>query len=133
MRTFVILKPDSIDRGVVGKIISRFEDAGLEIKRISLRYKNSIWCGLHYKHLTPEVFEKVSPAMSGPLIGIVLEGYEAVSRVKKMVGSTLPEEAQPGTIRFDFCRDPAPRNLVHASDADKVEDEIGLFFDPFTG
>lgn len=133
MKTFVILKTDAIDLKLVGKILTRFEDAGLDIVRIGTRYKSIFWRRKHYSHLPDSIFESVVPTVEGKLIGIVLEGYDAVSRVKNMVGCTHPEQAQPGTIRFDFCHYPAPRNLIHASDADKVDDEIAIFFDPMTG
>jgi nucleoside-diphosphate kinase len=67
--------------------------------------------------------------MQGEMIGIVLEGHDAIARVRKMVGSTLPENARPGTIRADFGRYAAPRNIIHASDSLKAVDrEIELFF-----
>lgn len=133
MQTFVILKPETIELELVGRIISRFEDAGLKIKRMKMCTKRVPWYRDHYRHLPESVLRSVQFSMQGPLIGIVLEGHDAIARIRKMVGCTLPEQAEVGSIRFDFGRYPAPRNLIHASDGpEAVQREIQLFFDEET-
>ncbi len=133
MKTFIILKPETIELELVGRIVSRFEDAGFKIKRMKMCKKNLSWCEIQYRHLPSSVLNGVSAHMKGHLIGIVLEGHDAIARVRKMIGCTLPEQAQPGTIRFDFGKYPAPRNLTHASDSpEAVDRETALFFDEAT-
>ncbi len=133
MKTFIILKPETIELGLVGRIISRFEAAGFEIKNMKMCRKHIRWHNEHYKHLPPAILQSVRDSMQGPLVGIVLEGHDAIARVRKMVGCTLPEQAQPGTIRFDFGKYPTPRNLIHASDCiENVKREIQLFFNEYT-
>ncbi len=133
MLTFVILKPETVELGLVGKIISRFEDAGFEIIKMKMCTKRVPWYHEHYKHLPNSIRDNVVMHMLGRMVGIVLEGYDAVARVRKMVGCTLPEQAKVGSIRFDFGRYPAPRNLIHASDSpESVQREIQLFFNEAT-
>ena len=131
MKTFIILKPDAVYSGLIGKILTRFEQANMDIIRVEMRYKNQFWFNRHYYHLIgklkPGYLIEMSDFMvNQPLIGVILEGD--VDKVRLMVGATNCLEAAPGTIRGDFggykyC------NLIHASDsAETVDREIQLFF-----
>ncbi len=129
-KTFVIVKPDAVSRGLIGKIISRFEDKFLEIVAIELKQKDETWCQLHYAHLSGPVYTKLEEFMlMGPIIGIVLQGPDVNSVVRIMVGSTDSLIAEPGTIRGDFGTHPILYNIVHAADSpEAAEREIKLFF-----
>lgn len=129
-KTFVIIKPDAISRGLIGKIISRFEDKCLEIVAIELKQKDETWCQLHYKHLSGSIYKNLEHFMLvSPLIGIVLEGPDVIRTVRIMVGSTDGLMAEPGTIRGDFGTHPIRYNIVHAADSyEAVDREINLFF-----
>lgn len=129
-KTFVIIKPDGVQRGLIGEIIKRFEQKQLTVRAIEMKRKDRTWCEIHYSHLKGEVYEYNEEfILSGPLIGIVLYGEEAVHIVKTMVGSTNSIEAAPGTIRGDYGTLPINHNIVHAADSvESAEHEIGLFF-----
>lgn len=129
-KTFVIIKPDAISRGLIGKIISRFEDKCLEIVAIELKQKDETWCRLHYEHITGAIYHSLEDFMLfGPIIGIVLKGPEVIETVKKMTGPTNSLWAEPGTIRGDYGTHPIRYNIVHAADShEAVEREIKLFF-----
>ena len=129
-QTFVILKPDCQERGLIGKIISRFEDKFLRVVRIGSQQKDEDWCRQHYAHLNDEIYEKQKDFMScAPLIGIILEGPDAIDVVRKMVGKTNSLLAEPGTIRFDYGTYPVRYNIIHAADSEEaVKRERGLFF-----
>lgn len=128
MQTFVIIKPDAIERRVIGKIIGKFEFMGLIVKKMELKRKNKYWCHSHYAHITDKrIFENLLDFMANaPLIGIVLEGKNAISRVRDVIGSVTSPAL--GTIRKDFDAK-GVRNLVHASDNEQnVKKEIELFW-----
>lgn len=131
MRTFIIIKPDAIHRGLIGKIISRFEDACFEISGIRLLHQDKAWFAAMYPHLK-DTFVRLPMQdfmLSRPLVGIVLNGYDAVTRVRLMVGRTDSTQAKPGTIRGDYGNSPIRFNCVHASDSQEaVSQEIALFF-----
>ncbi len=134
-QTFVIIKLDAIGRCLVGKIISRLEDMGLEIECIEMRHKNTIWCREHYRHIHNEdVYEKLCAFMVyRPTIGIILTGPNVISRVRKLIGTTNALKAEPGTIRGDWGKSTGPYNLIHASDSvESVKKEIKLYFDKET-
>ncbi len=130
MGVFVIIKPDAIVRGLVGKIIERFERKDLWIERVSIRRKNSAWCREHYAHLPDDIFRVIEVFMcSSELIGIVFKGDRAHAIANKLVGSTDSVEAEPGTIRGDYGSTPIMRNVIHVSDSyDDSKREISLFF-----
>lgn len=130
-KTFVIIKPDAISRGLIGEIISRFERKGLMIETISWRHKNTDWCMEHYCHLPPKIYEEMERYVTGtPLVGVVLMGKDAVRVVRQMVGCTDSLDAAPGTIRGDYGSYPIKYNLVHAADTPvNAEHEIKLFSD----
>ncbi|MEM4648238.1 MAG: nucleoside-diphosphate kinase [Candidatus Pacearchaeota archaeon] len=142
-RTLVLLKPDAIRRGLVGKIIQRFEDAGLKIVAMKMQWIDKKHADKHYEDLGKRKGEKIKQRMidfltSGPVIAMVLEGIEAVEVVRKIVGGTEPKTALPGTIRGDFAhlsieyankKGKAVPNLIHASDSlENAEKEIKLWF-----
>ena len=129
-KTFVIIKPDTISRGLIGRIISRFEDKFLEIIAIELKQKDETWCQLHYQHMLGPIYADLEEFMlSGPLIGIVLKGHNAIRTVKYMVGLTDSLRAEPGTIRGDYGTHPIRYNIVHTADSyEAVWRETNLFF-----
>ncbi len=131
-RTFVMVKPDGVQRGLVGEIISRLERKGLKIVAIKMLKITEEMAKRHYEeHKSKQFFSSlVSYITSGPVVAMVVEGNNAVKVVRKLVGATNPSEAEPGTIRGDFGLD-VGRNVVHASDSlASAEREIGLFFTP---
>ena len=129
-KTFVIIKPDAISRGLIGRIISRFEDKFLRIVALEQKQKDEIWCRKHYEGIVSSVYCKLEEFMlKSPIIGIVLQGPDAIDTVRRMVGSTNSLKAAPGTIRGDWGTHPIRYNIVHAADsAAAVEHEIKLFF-----
>jgi len=135
-RTFIIIKPDAIERGLVGEIITRLERKGLSVVRMDLRRKKADWCAAHYdqfdlrKEEGREIFRRLQQAMIyQPLIGAVIEGEEAIQVVRQLVGATDSLQAAPGTIRGDFGTRPIHRNLIHAADSiANAAREEALFF-----
>ena len=112
-RTLVVLKPDAVVRGLAGRIIQRFEDASLKIIGIKMREMDADFARKHYfdleERLAPAVYNATATFMQrGPVIAFVLEGEDAVATVRKIVGTTYPNEAQPGSIRGDFATSPRP-------------------------
>jgi nucleoside-diphosphate kinase len=128
-RTLVLLKPDAVARGLVGRLLARFEDAQLRIVAAKMVWMDADLTRRHYFDLEerfgPGVYAAMAEFMqSGPVIAVVLEGIGAVACVRKLVGPTYPDQAPPGTIRGDFAhmsqayansRGIAVANLVHAS------------------
>lgn len=171
-RTLVLLKPDAIARGLIGRIISRFEDTGLKIVGMKMIWVDEEVASKHYyieNEWAKQIFEKTKKSYEaegkpfpykepieiakiiqkwnmhflseGPIIAMVLEGPHAVELVRKLIGSTEPKSAQPGTIRGDFAsvesyaladsKKRVVRNLIHASDSKKnAEREISIWFSP---
>lgn len=136
MKTFVIIKPDAVRRGLIGDIIKRFEQKSLTILRIELHLKSQQWCALHYSNvdLPSEVYHNLAESMvHEPLIGIVLQGEKVVTILRRMIGATDSTQARPGTIRGDFGTLPIHENLIHAADSeDLAKQEAKYFFDPRT-
>jgi nucleoside-diphosphate kinase len=171
-QTLVLLKPDTIQRNLIGKIITRFEDLGLKIIALKMTYPSEEILKKHY-HIDEtwarQVYEKTLEShkrenrpfnfkepmelasslqlknihllMECPVIAIVLEAPNAIEITRKIIGSTEPKQAQPGTIRGDFAslesyalsssKNRAVRNLVHASDTEEnAKREISLWFKP---
>lgn len=140
-RTFVALKPDAVQRGIVGDIMQRFEQAGLRIAAMKMVQATDEVLQEHYsEHVDKDFYDALAEFMQdGPIIAAVLDGVEAVAVVRKLVGATEPYEAVPGTIRGDFshmstehadAEDMAVKNVIHASgDPDEAEEEIALWFD----
>lgn len=171
-RTLVLLKPDTVRRSLAGKIISRFEDAGLKVVAMKMVWADKSLAEKHYfldEDWAKKVFEKTKAGyekegkemkykthmelgktiqswnmnflLEGPVIAIVLEGNHAIELVRKMIGSTEPRQAAPGTIRGDFATTESyavadansrvMRNMTHASDSpETAKREISLWFSP---
>ncbi|MBW9220707.1 nucleoside-diphosphate kinase [Methanothermococcus sp. SCGC AD-155-M21] len=129
-KTFIMLKPDVVKRKLIGRIIQRFEDKGLEILEIKmLKIPKELAEKLYEEHRNRDFFEKlINFITSGKVVVMVIEGERAISVVRKMMGKTDPLEAEVGTIRGDFGYS-TPDNLLHASDSeDSAKREINLFF-----
>jgi len=131
-QTLIIFKPDSIHRQLVGRILARFEGKGLRIAAMKLQQSPRAQVEQHYAvHKDRPFYGSLVDFMtSGPVILAVLEGPNAIAIVRKLLGATNGQEAEPGTIRGDYGLD-QQYNLVHASDGpDTARTEIGLFFKP---
>ncbi|ACX72542.1 Nucleoside-diphosphate kinase [Methanocaldococcus vulcanius M7] len=129
-RTFVALKPDAVKRKLVGKLIERFENKGFEIIAMKMVKLNREMAEKYYEeHKGKDFFENLVKFMtSGRIVAMVVEGENAITAVRKMIGKTNPIEAEPGTIRGDFATK-TPENVIHASDSkESAEREIKLFF-----
>ncbi|HIC96061.1 TPA: nucleoside-diphosphate kinase [Candidatus Bipolaricaulota bacterium] len=129
-RTFVMLKPDAVQRGLVGEIISRIERKGLKIVALRLLQLDRPLAERQYEiHRGKHFFEElIGFVTSSPVVAMVVEGDEAIRVVRKLMGATNPFEAEPGTIRGDFGLD-LTKNLIHSSDsAETASREIALFF-----
>ncbi|MFQ3295457.1 MAG: nucleoside-diphosphate kinase [Natrialbaceae archaeon] len=132
-RTFVMVKPDGVQRGLIGEIVSRFEDRGLKLVGAKFMQIDRDLAEQHYgEHEDKPFFEDlVSFITSGPVMAMVWEGQDAVSQVRTMMGETDPAESDPGTIRGDLGLD-LGRNVIHGSDDEDPganKREIDLFFD----
>ncbi len=131
-RTFVLLKPDAVQRGLVGEIVRRFERRGLKLIALKMiRVTRSLAETYYAEHKGKPFFEPLmSYITSGPVVAMVLEGDGAVSIVRKMMGKTNSAEAEPGTIRGDLALT-IGRNVIHGSDSpESAKREIPLFFKP---
>ena len=131
-RTLVLCKPDSVQRGLVGRIVSRFEDKGLKIVGMKLMRVDGELAGKHYaEHLQKPFYPELRDFItSSPIVAMAVEGKNAVEVVRTLMGVTNPQTAAPGTIRGDFGIQ-LTKNLVHGSDSlASAEREIALFFAP---
>ncbi len=131
-RTLIIIKPDGLQRRLVGEIVGRFEKKGFKIVAVKLMKMTAAMAKKHYAvHRKQYFFDRlIKYITSGPVLVMVLEGQGAVAVVRKMMGATLGLEAEPGTIRGDFSTSPT-WNLVHGSDSPKTaKKEIRFFFKP---
>ncbi|HUG95559.1 MAG TPA: nucleoside-diphosphate kinase [Pleomorphomonadaceae bacterium] len=130
-RTLVLVKPDGVQRGLVGEILGRLERKGLKVVGLRLLLVPRDMAERHYaihagKHFYPELVEFIT---SGPVAAIAVAGPDAVAIVRRLVGATMPNQAEPGTIRGDLGVS-GLRNLIHASDAPETADtELALWFD----
>ncbi len=146
-RTLIVLKPDAIQRGLIGEILQRFEKVGLKVVGMKMLQPTREHYFEHYETIGKvisrrgqEVFDvTLDFMMEGPVVAVVLEGIEAADLVRKMVGATEPKSAQPGTIRgdyshisFDYANNVAKTsipNVIHASgDATEAQLEIAHWF-----
>ena len=144
-KTLILIKPDGIIRNLVGKIIMRFEDAGLKIVGMKMKWLDEEFAKKHYdesiskKHGERVRQDLIDYVRSGPVIAIVLEGVDGINVARKIVGSTYPNESPSGTIRGDFAHISksfannnklSVKNLIHASaNSDDAKREIPLWFD----
>ena len=130
-KSFVMMKPDAVSRRLMGKILSRFDEKGLQVIAVKLMQIDEELAKTHYgEHADKPFFEDlVTYITSSPSLAMVIKGEDAISTIRKMVGATNPLEADLGTIRGDFAMDTG-RNIIHASDSpESAEREINLFFD----
>ena len=130
-RTLSIIKPDAVAKNVIGKIYSRFEDAGFKIVAAKMLHLDEVSAGGFYAVHKDRPFFKdlISFMTSGPVIVQVLEGENAVAKHREIMGATNPQEAAPGTIRADFA-ETLDENAVHGSDSqENAVIEIAYFFD----
>ena len=129
-KTYVMLKPDAIKRGLAGTIISRIESKGYRIADIKVMLLSREILGLHYKHIKDKPFypELEAFMMSGPVWGMIVEGDHVVEGMRNMMGATKVEDALAGTIRGDFAQT-TTENIIHGSDSlESAEIEIRRFF-----
>lgn len=139
-RTLVLIKPDGVERALIGQVITRFENAGLKIVGMKMKWVDKEFSRKHYAAHVEKPFYKSLEAfiISGPVVAMVLEGINAVEVVRKMVGPTEPKAAQPGTIRGDYAHHSygyadkkgiAIKNLIHATGTkEEAKQEIALWF-----
>jgi nucleoside-diphosphate kinase len=129
-RTLILVKPDAFARGLTGEIIARFERKGLKIVALEYMQMERALAERHYAEHEGKPFfgELVEFITSGPLVAMVLEGYEAVVAARQVIGATNPLEAAPGSIRGDFALE-IGQNMVHGSDSNEsAVREAALFF-----
>jgi len=129
-RTLVIVKPDGVQRGLIGDVLQRFETRGLKLVGLKLMSVSEELARRHYGiHKGKPFFEGlISYITSAPVVVVVFEGKDAVAAVRSTVGATNPVQAAPGTIRGDLAME-IGRNLVHASDSvETARSEVALFF-----
>lgn len=130
-RTLVLIKPDAVQRELVGEVITRFERKGLKTVALKFTHLDETTLEEHYGHLSDKPFfgDLKKFMMQTPVVALVLEGLGVIEEVRKIVGSTNPREADAGTIRADLSMN-VPSNMVHASDSpEAAETEINRFFD----
>ena len=130
-RSFAMLKPGVLNRRLVGEVISRLEKKGLKLVGLKMIHINPELASNHYlEHKEKSFYDAlVSYITSGPVVAMVWQGDDCISVIRKLVGATNPLEAQPGTIRGDFCLH-TQHNIIPASDSpESAEREIKLFFD----
>ena len=129
-RTLSIVKPDGVRKGVIGKVVSRFEEAGIRIVAMQMRQLSRKDAeGFYAVHSARPFFGELCEFMtSGPVVVMVLEGDDVIARNRELMGATDPKKAAPGTIRADFA-DSIGENIAHGSDAPETAAiEISWFF-----
>ena len=129
-RTYFMVKPDGVKRGLVGEILARIERRGFAVRGLKQFTLDQQTAESHYAEHKDKPFfgELVEFITSGPVVGMVLEGENAVSVVRTMMGTTHPKDSAPGTIRGDFALEMG-ENVVHGSDSvESAEREIALYF-----
>ena len=129
-RTLILVKPDAFTRGLTGEVIARFERKGLVISALKRMTVERDLAERHYDEHRDKPFfgDLVDFITGGPLVAMVLEGQEAVTAARQVIGATNPLEAEPGSIRGEYALD-VQTNLVHGSDSEEsAAREIGLFF-----
>lgn len=129
-KTFLMVKPDAVQRQLIGEIVSRFEKKGFQLVGAKLMQMSSELAEKHYaEHIGKPFFEDLTNFItSGPVFAMVWQGDNVVNTARKMMGKTNPSESDPGTIRGDFGV-VTNRNIIHGSDSlESAEREINLFF-----
>lgn len=129
-RTYIMLKPDCVRRGLMGEVIARIERKGFAITEVKMMQLDEAILREHYAHLTEKQFfpELVEYMTSGPVLGMIVEGDNVVKGMRILMGATKYEEAAAGTIRGDFATS-TTENIIHGSDSpENAEIEIARFF-----
>ena len=129
-RTFIMVKPDGVQRNLIGEIVARFEKKGFQLVGAKLMQVSRELAEQHYAEHKERPFfgELVDFITSGPVFAMVWEGENVIAAARQMMGKTNPQEAAPGTIRGDFCID-VGRNICHGSDSvESAKAEIALWF-----
>ena len=129
-KSMVLIKPDGVEREIIGNIISVYEDNALKVENLKLMKATREIAEKHYsQHKDKPFFEELIAFITrGPLVAMILEGEDAVSRIRAINGATNPDEAAEGTIRHRYGRRKT-ENIVHASDSvEKAKEEIALWF-----
>ena len=129
-RTYIMIKPDGVQRGLIGPIITRFEQRGFKLVAMKLVSPGKAHLEKHYADLSSKGFFAglIEYMNSGPVCAMVWEGDNAVLTGRKMLGATKPFDSAPGTIRGDYCID-VGRNIIHGSDSvESANHEIALWF-----
>ena len=130
MKTFFMIKPDGVQRNLVGEIISRVEAKGFSITKIKMMTICKDLAEKHYEEHKDKSFfsDLVSFIISGPIVAMQVEGENVVVQIRNLMGATNPSEATPGSIRGDLATE-LDKNVVHGSDSDEsAERELSLFF-----
>ena len=133
-RTLILVKPDAFERGLTGEVIARFERKGLKLVAMKLMTVDRALAEEHYAEHAGKPFygDLVEFITGGPLVAMVLEGYEAVTAARQVIGATNPLEASPGSIRGDFGLE-VQTNLVHGADSPESAKREGALFFPELG
>ncbi|KAM3403385.1 hypothetical protein ACQJBY_006869 [Aegilops geniculata] len=129
-QTFIMIKPDGVQRGLIGEVISRFEKKGFYLKGLKLQNVEKSFAEQHYSDLSSKPFFAglVEYIVSGPVVAMVWEGKSVIATGRKIIGATNPLASEPGTIRGDFAVD-IGRNVIHGSDSvESARKEIALWF-----
>lgn len=129
-RTFVIIKPDGVERGLIGEVISRYERKGLKVTECKMLRADRATLERHYiEHKEKPFYEElISYMLQGNILAMIVEGNNAIKLVRNINGKTNPVEAEPGTIRGDYANT-MTENIVHASDStESAEREISIWF-----
>ena len=129
-RTFIAIKPDGVKRNLIGKIITRFEEKGYKIVGLKMLLPTLEMAEKHYEEHKGKPFypRLINYITSGPIVVMVVEGNNVVVESRRMMGSTKPEEAEAGTIRFDYATT-MEYNIIHGSDSvASAEREIAIYF-----
>ena len=130
MKTFFMIKPDGVQRNLVGEIISRVEAKGFSITKIQMMTISKELAEKHYEEHKNKPFfnDLVSFIISGPVVAMQVEGENVVLQIRNLMGATNPSESTPGSIRGDLATE-LDKNVVHGSDSDEsAERELTLFF-----
>ncbi|XP_070553856.1 nucleoside diphosphate kinase-like [Ptychodera flava] len=130
-RSFIMIKPDGVQRGIIGEVIKRFEQKGFKLVAMKFMQADEALLKKHYADLSEKPFFAglVKHVSSGPVCPMVWEGLNVVKTGRFMLGETNPADSRPGTIRGDFCIDMG-RNIIHGSDSvESAQKEISMWFD----
>ena len=129
-RTFTMIKPDAVERGLTGQVIARLEAEGLKVVAMKMiKVDNKRAKKLYEVHKGKPFYDDlIKYAMSGPVVTMILEGEDAVRRLRQVIGATDPSKAEPGTVRRDFGLT-VLKNVIHAADSpENAEREMRIFF-----